>query len=73
MRAEVGSFSCNNPTIFKVELWRKWPFFQFFRNFRKAVVSTLDKLLTSCRLSLSPCNRQFAGYSNPRGFTLIFQ
>ena len=47
-RVEVGSFSCNNPTIFKVKLWRKWPFFRFFRNFRKMVVFPLGKLPTSC-------------------------
>ena len=46
---EVGSFSCNNPTIFKVKLWRKWPFFRFFRNFLEMVVlsswQTADLLL----------------------------
>ena len=50
-RVKVGSFSCNNPTIFKVKLWRKWPFFRFFRNFRKIVIlstrQTADLLLLS--------------------------
>ena len=71
-RVEVGSFSCNNPTIFKVKLWRKWPFFRFFRNFRKMVVFPLGKQPTSCRLSLIPCNRQTVGYSKPRVFIPIF-
>lgn len=49
---EVGSFSCNNPTIFKVELWRKWLFFRFFRYFRKMIVFLLDKLPISCYSNL---------------------
>ncbi len=63
-----GSFSCNNPAIFKVKLWRKWPFFRFFRNFRKMVVfparKTADLLLLSRphSVGLKDCSRNSAVY-----------